>query len=99
MSSRILISFGNLKRSRRGENKWHVAYDCEAQEEILFRIIPSLFPADNPQASESCSHIGLKGNKWCRRCNLGGPEKERESDGHYHAHFIVDVSTLSILDR
>lgn len=79
-----------------GPNEWHVAYDCDpgVQEEILFRIIPCLFPADNPQASESCSHIGLHGNKWCRRCHLGGPEKERETDDQYHAHFHVDVRSL-----
>ncbi|KAH9910220.1 uncharacterized protein B0H18DRAFT_1090055 [Fomitopsis serialis] len=69
-------------------------FDAMVDSEVLFRVIPCLFPADNPQQSENCSHIGLHGNMWCRRCKLGGSEKERETDQNYHAHFDVDPNNL-----
>ncbi|KZT63469.1 hypothetical protein DAEQUDRAFT_741901 [Daedalea quercina L-15889] len=72
----------------------HAKLSQEYFGEVLFRIIPCLFPADNPQASESCSHIGLHGNKWCRRCMLGGTEREHETDEGYEAHFKVDPNKL-----
>lgn len=58
----------------RDENNWQPAYDCNTGEEILFRVLSHNFPADNPQQSETCSHIGLKGNFWCRKCYVGGTE-------------------------
>ncbi|KAI0734928.1 hypothetical protein C8Q72DRAFT_752879, partial [Fomitopsis betulina] len=36
----------------RGPDRWHVVYDCKLKQEIIFRIIPHVFPADNPQQSE-----------------------------------------------
>ncbi|THV03123.1 hypothetical protein K435DRAFT_852192 [Dendrothele bispora CBS 962.96] len=51
---------------------WHDAYDCELQEKILFQVIPHFLPANNPQQSETCSHIGVNGNLRCRRDLLGG---------------------------
>lgn len=45
-----------------GDNMWHTVYDCEIQEEVLLRILPEVLPADNPQQSASCSHVGLHGN-------------------------------------
>ncbi|KIJ62748.1 hypothetical protein HYDPIDRAFT_93359, partial [Hydnomerulius pinastri MD-312] len=69
-------------------NEWHPAYDCDTKQEILFRVIPIFLPADNPQQSELCSHVGLKGNFWCRICGLGGTEQERETNDAYHEHFF-----------
>ncbi|KAI0747423.1 hypothetical protein BC629DRAFT_1685614 [Irpex lacteus] len=66
-----------------GPEKWHEAYDCLLQEEILFRLILRLKPADNPQQSELCSHIGLHGNKFCRRCHAGGTVDQVESEEGY----------------
>lgn len=66
-----------------GRNRWYEAYDCELQEEILFRIISRLKPADNPQQSELCSHIGMNGNRFCRKCKAGGPQAEVTSDEGY----------------
>ncbi|KAI0682103.1 hypothetical protein BC835DRAFT_1424859 [Cytidiella melzeri] len=48
-----------------GPDRWHEAYDCLLKQEILFRLILRVDPADNPQQSELCSHIGLNGNKFC----------------------------------
>lgn len=79
------------------DGQWHSAYDCELGEEIIFRIIPRILPADNPQASETSSHIGLKGNRFCRRCVVGGPHTERESDEGYDALFQVRAISLTPL--
>ncbi|EMD40045.1 hypothetical protein CERSUDRAFT_45768 [Gelatoporia subvermispora B] len=67
--------------------RWTQAFDCEIQEEILIQTVPLFEPADNPQQSDTCLHMGLKGNLWCRRCKLGGPERLRETDAVYEQHF------------
>lgn len=64
---------------------WHEAYDCHLRCEIYFRIMPRIKAADNPQQCEICSHIGLKGNKFCRKCGAGGPNQEVESNEGYHS--------------
>ncbi|KAI0697812.1 hypothetical protein BC835DRAFT_1405600 [Cytidiella melzeri] len=68
-----------------GPDRWHEAYDCLLKQEILFRLILRVDPADNPQQSELCSHIGLNGNKFCRKCHVGGPAKEMETHVGYHS--------------
>ena len=72
-----------------GPDEWHEAYDCLLQEEILFRLIIRAKPADNPQQSELCSHIGLHGNKFCRRCHAGGTASMVESHAGYEELFTV----------
>lgn len=72
-----------------GKDSWHEAYDCMLEEEILFRIISRIKPADNPQQSELCSHIGVNGNKFCRRCHIGGPNTYVESDEGYSGLYKV----------
>ncbi|KAL4242639.1 hypothetical protein ABKN59_011828 [Abortiporus biennis] len=72
------------------DNTWHAAYDCQQDEEVLYRIIPCHLPADNPQQSTTCSHLSLAGNYWCRICKLGGTNKERETNDVYHAHFCYN---------
>ncbi|KAJ7908106.1 hypothetical protein B0H13DRAFT_2233350 [Mycena leptocephala] len=64
---------------------WHEAYDCESEQEILFEIIPHVLPADNPQQSETSSHIGMAGNFGCRRDLTGGTKEYRETDEGYSA--------------
>ncbi|TFY66993.1 hypothetical protein EVJ58_g1912 [Rhodofomes roseus] len=75
-----------------GPDKWHVAYDCVLGEEVLFRLIPHLLPADNPQQSEHCSHIGGKGKYPCRACRVGGSAEERETDAGYEQFFSSGIS-------
>ncbi|KAH9949935.1 hypothetical protein B0H21DRAFT_803620 [Amylocystis lapponica] len=70
-----------------GENRWHKAYDCVLGQEVLFRVIPHVLPADNPQQAEHCSHIGGHGNNSCRQCKVGGNASQRESDQGYEAFF------------
>ncbi|KAJ7306731.1 hypothetical protein DFH08DRAFT_824682 [Mycena albidolilacea] len=70
---------------------WHEAYDCELEQEILFEIIPHVLPADNPQQSETASHIGMGGNLGCRRDLTGGPKEQQESDHGYRALYAPGV--------
>lgn len=44
---------------------------------------------DNPMICEICSHIGLRGNKFCPRCNAGGDKKSKMSDAGYDSLFYV----------
>ncbi|KAJ6600531.1 hypothetical protein DFH09DRAFT_1257967 [Mycena vulgaris] len=66
---------------------WHEAYDCQLEQEILFEIIPHVLPADNPQQSETSSHIGMGGNLGCRRDLTGGTKEQQETDEGYHATY------------
>ncbi|KAK7463484.1 hypothetical protein VKT23_006832 [Stygiomarasmius scandens] len=54
-----------------------------------FRIQVPYLPADNPQQSEECSHIGHHGSYPCRICHVGGPYTVKESDDGYHAMYNV----------
>ncbi|KAI0074824.1 hypothetical protein K474DRAFT_1600932 [Panus rudis PR-1116 ss-1] len=74
-----------------GKDTWYEAYDCQHEEEILFRIISRLKPADNPQQSELCSHIGLRGSHFCRRCGIGGDAGMLETQRGYEQLFAPGI--------
>ncbi|KAF8958957.1 hypothetical protein BDZ97DRAFT_1667763, partial [Flammula alnicola] len=60
-------------------------YNAFTHRPCSFRIqVPNL-PADNPQQSEECSHIGHHGLYFCRICKVGGSYEMKESDSGYHA--------------
>lgn len=46
---------------------------------------------DNPMIAEVCSHIGLRGNKFCPRCEAGGDKEFKQSDPGYHSLFTVSI--------
>jgi hypothetical protein len=48
-------------------------------------------PADNPQQSEECSHMGSNANFPCRKCKWGGTKMEKETDQVYHAAHLEGV--------
>ncbi|KAI0364688.1 hypothetical protein BV20DRAFT_955723 [Pilatotrama ljubarskyi] len=70
-----------------GPGIWHTGYDCVLEQEVLFRIIPHILPADNPQQAEHCSHMTGRGNRPCRRCEVGGTAVECEQDENYEEFF------------
>ncbi|KAJ7848617.1 hypothetical protein B0H14DRAFT_2582925 [Mycena olivaceomarginata] len=49
-------------------------------------------PADNPQQSEECSHMGSNANFPCRKCHWGRTKVEKESDAWYHAGHLTGVA-------
>ena len=82
-----------------GKDKWYTAFDCLLNEEVLFRIVSRIKPADNPQQSELCSHIGGGGNMKCRRCEVGGSMESLEQDDGYEGMFSVSIDVRKILRR
>lgn len=49
-----------------------VTFDVANTEEVMFHINLLLNSSDNPMTCECASHIGLRGNFFCPRCNIGG---------------------------
>jgi len=41
--------------------------------------------------SEISGHIGAKGNFFCRKCEVGGSEKDKETDECFHSLFAVSA--------
>lgn len=50
---------------------------------ILFQVVPHILPGDNPQQSETASHISVKGNYNSWRDTVGGSEKDKEKTEVY----------------
>lgn len=48
---------------------------------------------DNPMICEMCSHLGLRSNKFCPRCNIGGDREHKISDEGYHSLFSVRIES------
>ncbi|KAJ7037051.1 hypothetical protein C8F04DRAFT_1332637 [Mycena alexandri] len=63
----------------------------ESKNESKFKnlglVIQHVLPADNPQQSESSSHIGMGGSLGCRRDKTGGSKEYCETDEGYQAMY------------
>ncbi|KAJ7736973.1 hypothetical protein DFH07DRAFT_966662 [Mycena maculata] len=62
-------------------------YDAESKRPCGVRLNVPDGPADNPQQAEEASHIGHQGNYFCRRCNVGGSNEQKESPDGYHSFY------------
>ncbi|KZV84010.1 hypothetical protein EXIGLDRAFT_807538 [Exidia glandulosa HHB12029] len=51
------------------------------------RVVPIQLPGDNPQQSAECSHMGPGANQMCRACDVGGTERQLETDAGYESLF------------
>ncbi|KAJ7243992.1 hypothetical protein C8J57DRAFT_1452332 [Mycena rebaudengoi] len=63
----------------------------EAGSATCFYIHVNAGPSDNPMQSEVSAHIGGKGNHFCRKCEVGGTQKEKASNEGYHKLFEAGV--------
>ncbi|KAJ7062953.1 hypothetical protein C8F01DRAFT_1082526 [Mycena amicta] len=52
-----------------------------------FCIYCNASPSDNPMQSEISSHIGARGNRFCRKCEVGGTQAFKGTDEGYHSLF------------
>lgn len=68
-----------------------IAFDSELDEEVMFFLNILFESGDNPMICEICLHIGLRGNKFCPRCNVGGDKKHKVSDSGYESLFHVSL--------
>ncbi|KAF8801376.1 hypothetical protein BYT27DRAFT_7198307 [Phlegmacium glaucopus] len=69
--------------------------DALTGQEVKLKIYCNCAPGDNPAQSEASGHIGSKGNHPCRKCNVGGSQKEKESNEGFHAMFMPDRARSS----
>ncbi|KAI0689246.1 hypothetical protein C8T65DRAFT_731047 [Cerioporus squamosus] len=65
------------------------AWDSVNNRYVLVRPWLLFLPGDNPMQAELCSHIGLKGNFFCRCCHAGGDQKFKASDEGYPSLMVV----------
>ncbi|KAJ7711067.1 hypothetical protein B0H16DRAFT_1480617 [Mycena metata] len=52
--------------------------DAETEETTCVCLYANAGPSDNPMQSEISGHIGPKGNFFCRKCKVGGSDKDKE---------------------
>ncbi|KAJ7698807.1 hypothetical protein B0H14DRAFT_2649370 [Mycena olivaceomarginata] len=77
----------------------------EVQDELggstCFSIYVNTGLSDNPMQSEICSHIDGKGNCFCRKCKVGGTQKDKAANDGYHVLFEAGVphSKAQILEE
>ncbi|KAJ3783463.1 hypothetical protein GGU10DRAFT_389082 [Lentinula aff. detonsa] len=64
-------------------------YNAATGSFCRFRIQVPYLPADNPQQSEECSHIGHNGSFPCQICHVGGTYAETETNEGYEAFYNV----------
>ncbi|KAJ7794953.1 hypothetical protein B0H13DRAFT_2245509 [Mycena leptocephala] len=61
--------------------------DAETHETTRVCIHGNAGPSNNPMQSEISGHIGAKGNHFCRKCEAGGTDKDKETNECFHSLF------------
>ncbi|KAJ6579420.1 hypothetical protein B0H10DRAFT_1835571 [Mycena sp. CBHHK59/15] len=69
----------------------------ESGDTTCFCIYVNGGPSDNPMQSEVSGHIGGKGNRFCRKCEVGGTQKEKSTNEGYHALFEARIEYEKIM--
>ncbi|KAJ7136616.1 hypothetical protein C8R44DRAFT_828518 [Mycena epipterygia] len=65
--------------------------DAETQETARLCLDTNAGPSDNPMQSEISGHIGAKGNFFCRKCEVGGSDKDKETNECFHSLFAPGI--------
>ncbi|KAJ6523814.1 hypothetical protein B0H19DRAFT_1223959 [Mycena capillaripes] len=68
-----------------------IAVEDESGNAACISIYVNAGPSDNPMQSEISAHIGGKGNCLCRKCRVGGTQKDKATDKGYHALFEAGI--------
>ncbi|KAJ7807184.1 hypothetical protein B0H14DRAFT_3152637 [Mycena olivaceomarginata] len=68
-----------------------VVVQDESGGSTCFSIYVDTGLSDNPMQSEICGHIGGKGNCYCRKCKVGGTQKDKATNDGYHTLFEAGV--------
>ncbi|KAJ7021232.1 hypothetical protein C8F04DRAFT_1273994 [Mycena alexandri] len=66
--------------------------DVDTQETTCLALHVNAGPSDNPMQSEISGHIGAKGNFFCRKCKVGGSDKDKETNECFHSLFFPGES-------
>lgn len=82
---------------RKGACKPFTVYDAVKRRCVLIRPWVLFLAGDNPMQAELCSHIGLKGNHFCRICKVGGDREFKCSDAGYASLLKVRLTMTSSL--
>ncbi|PPR08199.1 hypothetical protein CVT24_001412 [Panaeolus cyanescens] len=80
--------FEGIKRRIESTHEEPVRFrDPITGDQARFKIFCLSEPGDNPAQSQASGHIGGKGNHPCRKCEIGGSQKDKETDEGFHALF------------
>ncbi|KAF7368224.1 hypothetical protein MVEN_00142300 [Mycena venus] len=66
-------------------------YDQSTEQEAAVRVFVNTGPSDNPMGSEMTGHIGAKGNRFCRKCKVGGCGEHKRTDVGFHSMFEAGI--------
>ncbi|KAJ7115359.1 hypothetical protein C8R44DRAFT_629153, partial [Mycena epipterygia] len=87
----ISEQFREFKANVESTHTEPVRVQDESGSTTRFCIHVNAGPSDNPMQSEVSGHIGGKGNHFCRKCEVGGTQKEKATNDGYHVLFEAGV--------
>ncbi|KAJ7097466.1 hypothetical protein C8R44DRAFT_643499, partial [Mycena epipterygia] len=87
----ISEQFREFKANVESTHTEPVRVQDESGSTTRFCIHVNAGPSDNPMQSEVSGHIRGKGNHFCRKCEVGGTQKEKATNDGYHVLFEAGV--------